>query len=473
MDEGGGAPAEGNPGPGGAARARADRRLDRLLDAEGAERSRLTVWAVTVALIAMAPVVALAAGWPGALYYFGLMALFIAAVWAQRLAAGRRGRTNWRAFALTAFNFALLSFALNARNPIAEFEMPPGMMVHFGEFAYFFIVLAALAFSFSPALVLWGGVCGAAAWLAGRFWVSWSAGLSTDLGLASPQTQAEYDRALAAALDPGYADPDVWIQQAAVFLAVAAMLAEVVRGSRRLLERQARLERRGANLARYLPGEMAERMAESDEAFVEDRRLPAAVMFTDVVGFTGWAEGRDPQEVVLMLREVHALVAEEAFRARGVLDKFIGDGAMVTFGVAPLAGETQPPDPAELARRAFACADAILARVAEWNAGRVAQGKDPVRVSIGLHLGEVVVGDVGSPGRMELAAVGDTVNVASRLEALSRPLHCAAVASAEIVEAAGGVSAPWGFRGVQALPGRRGAETVWVRGRAEGDPAGP
>ncbi|MGM0585216.1 MAG: adenylate/guanylate cyclase domain-containing protein, partial [Pseudomonadota bacterium] len=257
----------------------------------------------------------------------------------------------------------------------------------------------------------------------------------------------------------------------AVFLVVAGMLAQVVRGSRSLVARQARLERRGANLERYLPREMAERMAETDEPFLADREVTAAVMFTDVVGFTGWAEGRDPEEVVAMLREVHGLVAEEVFRARGVLDKFIGDGAMATFGVALHDGEDGPPKPVVLARRALDCAAAILARMSEWNRARVARGEDPVRLSVGVHLGEVVVGDVGSPGRMELAAVGDTVNVAARLEALSRPLRCAAVASAEIIAAAGYPESGWRFRGVQTLPGRRGAETVWTLDHDPQDPA--
>ena len=231
---------------------------------------------------------------------------------------------------------------------------------------------------------------------------------------------------------------------------------------------------RGAvRLARYLPAALAERMAEADAPFGGDRRAVAAILFTDVVGFTGWAEGRDPAEVAGLLREVHGAVADQVFRAGGVLDKFIGDGAMASFGLAPQ--DPAAPDPADLAARALGCAEAILSAVEGLNRRRAAAGQDPVRLSVGLHLGPVVVGDVGAEGRMELATVGDAVNVASRIEALTRVLGCAACASGAVIEALPGDAPPPGWR-FAARPCRSGPEAFRAssrRGRADRRPSDP
>lgn len=441
---------------------------ERMMRGELRSRSRQTAMAVSGALAVIAPLLVLIVGWPEALYYHALIVVFLVSVWGQHL-VGRRGRPNaWPAYAFTALNFALMTFTLIYPNPWAEFIVPPSMLLRLGNFIYFFVVLAALAFSFSPGLVIWGGVCGAVFWSLGRLWVVMQSGTSS-VPAAAPRTQEQFEAMLAASLNPRTVDMGVWVQEVAVLLVVSCMLAMVVRGSRRLVQRQARLERRGANLARYLPRELAERMAEADEPFVEDRKTNAAVLFSDVVGFTGWAESRDPAEVVDMLRAVHALVAEEVFRAGGVLDKFIGDGAMATFGAS--AADENAPD-SEISRRALSCADGILSAAAAWNAQRAARGETPVRLSVGLHLGTVVVGDVGSRGRMELATVGDAVNVASRLEAMSRKLDCAAVASGALMTAAGTPPPEWSFRGGQQLAGRREMQEVWTRPMAGDDPAG-
>ena len=191
-----------------------------------------------------------------------------------------------------------------------------------------------------------------------------------------------------------------------------------------------------------------------------------------MVGFTGWAEGRDPAEVAGLLREVHGAVADQVFRAGGVLDKFIGDGAMASFGLAPQ--DPAAPDPADLAARALGCAEAILSAVEGLNRRRAAAGQDPVRLSVGLHLGPVVVGDVGAEGRMELATVGDAVNVASRIEALTRVLGCAACASGAVIEALPGDAPPpgWRFAGAHILPGRREAMPIWARSLPSVEPSG-
>ena len=444
----------------------AEARIDRIMAQESAARARITARVVSVALVVLAPLVLLVAGWPDGLYHLALMPLFAGSVWMQAWAGRRWGLSTWRHYAIIAFNYALLTFTLYVPNPFSAVPLPPAAMLHFGNSGYYFVMLAALAFSFSPGLVLWGGVCAAAFSSLARLWMLAQPGVSlspTEGGDHPPPLRKDFEAALEDSLSIFHVDPGVWIQEVVVFLVVAGMLAQAVRLSRRTARRQAALERRGANLARYLPAALAERMAEADAPFGGDRRAVAAILFTDVVGFTGWAEGRDPAEVAGLLRQVHGAVAEEVFRAGGVLDKFIGDGAMASFGLAPQ--DPAEPDPAELSARALRCAEAILAAVAALNARRAAAGQDPVRLSLGLHIGPVVVGDVGSEGRMELATVGDAVNVASRMEALTRSLDCAACASGAVVDALPGEGPPpgWRFAGAHALPGRRGAEPVWTR----------
>ncbi|MEL6793909.1 MAG: adenylate/guanylate cyclase domain-containing protein, partial [Pseudomonadota bacterium] len=136
----------------------------------------------------------------------------------------------------------------------------------------------------------------------------------------------------------------------------------------------------------------------------------------------------------------------------GMLDKFIGDGAMASFGIA---GEKVGDPPAS---RAIACAKAILAATNEWN---VARGGQPIRISIGVHYGPVVVGDVGSSRRMELAVIGDAVNVASRLEEMTRTLGVRAAISEETVKAAGD-QAGLSERGPQPVLGREEPVIVWA-----------
>lgn len=457
-----------------AAEARAEARLSRALEQAALERGRPTAIAVSVGLALIAPVVALVTGFPDAVYYWGLIALFGVSVWAEHLLAARGLAGWWHAYAFAAFNFGLMTFTLVYPNPFSDFAAHPmaaPVMLRFGNFVYFFVLLAALAFSFSPRLVLWGGVCGAAWWSLGRLWVISRPGV-VFAGEPIGQGEGGIDAAMRRMMAPEVVDPGVWVQEVAAFLITAGLLAAVVRGSRRLVIRQAALERRGANLARYVPATVAERMAEADEPFLEDRAPPAAVLFTDVVGFTGWAETHAPEEVMELLRGVHALVGEEVFRAGGVLDKFIGDGAMATFGVAPGQAEA-PLAPEAAARRALDCAGAILERAAAFNAARAAAGRDPVRVSVGVHYGPVLVGDVGGAGRMELSVVGDVVNVASRLEALTRSLGAGAAASEEAMRAAGGAPPGWRDRGRRVLPGRHGSVGVWTRDHLPEDPARP
>ncbi len=204
-------------------------------------------------------------------------------------------------------------------------------------------------------------------------------------------------------------------------------MALVVARSRGLVVRQAALERERGNLARYFPPATVDRLARQDQALAQVREQDAAVLFADLVGFTTWAERHAPNEAIGLLREVHARLEDEVFRCDGTLDKFIGDGLMATFG-------TPEPGPRD-AINARRCLRAIADDFAAWNERRRGRGKAPIEIAIGLHYGPVVVGNIGTDRRLEFAVLGDTVNVASRLEAMTRELNCVALISTSVAEA--------------------------------------
>jgi adenylate cyclase len=193
------------------------------------------------------------------------------------------------------------------------------------------------------------------------------------------------------------------------------------------LIRHAGIERERTNLARYFSPNVVEELSKNDEPLKQVRNQNVAVLFADIVGFTAYADGRSPAEVIATLRLFHERMEREIFRHGGTLDKYLGDGLMATFGT-PIAGDSD-------AVNALRCAQAMLESINELNSERKPRGEPPVRVSIGLHYGEVVLGDIGL-NRLEFAVIGTTVNAASRLEALTRQFSCAIIASDDLVQQA-------------------------------------
>jgi adenylate cyclase len=182
---------------------------------------------------------------------------------------------------------------------------------------------------------------------------------------------------------------------------------------------------------------------------LEGESLLVTILFSDIRNFTTTSEKLNAHQVVEMLNAFFGRICEPILNESGTVDKFIGDSIMAVFG--------SPVPYKDHARRALRAALAMKEEVSEfrsWMHQHFAGMNLPeFAIGIGIHTGEVVIGSIGSPKRMEFTAIGDTVNLASRLESLTKELNWVIVASNATINAAG--------PGV--VTGRR--ENVLVKGR--------
>lgn len=237
-----------------------------------------------------------------------------------------------------------------------------------------------------------------------------------------------------------------------IILLAASILFVTVRRTRRLLLSSIEQGVRTAQLSRDFSPNVAARLADGeDEETLKGRRQPVAVLFVDIRGFTSLAETMAPDELAAFLSVYRDRLAEPVFAHGGTVDKFIGDAIMAVFG--------SPTPRADDARRALDCAFEIISSAERWSSEREQAGKEPVAIGVGGHFGDVVANALGSDRLLEYTVIGDTVNVAERLERLSREVDSTLVISAALREAAGGVdeARPWRRLSGVALRGRRGA----------------
>lgn len=356
------------------------------------------------------------------LYYVLMLVPFAVIGWAQ-LKVGKAGLSRPELF-LMFCDLALLTFLAVVPNPWSAVNWPIGMQYRFDTFLYFFVFLATATLAYSWRTVIAMGTWTSLLWAVGVGFVYLRSGSHSALSERIHAAVGD-DARLFAMIDPAAINFGARFQEITVFLIVAMTLALAVRRSNALLVSHAGIERERANLARYFSPNVVEQLSQNDEPLKQVRTEHVAVLFADIVGFTAYAEGRSPIEVIGTLRLFHERMEREVFRHGGTLDKYLGDGLMATFGT-PFASTSD-------AGNALRCARAMIVAIDDLNRDRNGRGDPAIRVSIGLHYGQVVLGDIGL-NRLEFAVIGTTVNAASRLEALTRELDCAIVASDDLVQ---------------------------------------
>lgn len=210
-----------------------------------------------------------------------------------------------------------------------------------------------------------------------------------------------------------------------VLLLITGFLGSVLaRTLRAETERASAEERVRAAFGSYVDRRVVDRVLRGDLQLAPERRI-ATVMFVDIRDFTRFAERRDPGELFRMLDGALDTFAMHVQREGGIVNKFLGDGLMALFGVP----EEQPDHPRRAVRAAL--------RIEESARLMAHDGRFPeLRVGIGIHTGEVVAGDIGRT-RREYTAIGDVVNVASRIEAANKELGTTILITGEVRDCLG------------------------------------
>jgi adenylate cyclase len=201
-----------------------------------------------------------------------------------------------------------------------------------------------------------------------------------------------------------------------------------------------------AQISRLIPASVVEQVIKGELTIEKGGRLNEVTMlFSDIRGFTTMSDGRPAQEIVNTLNEYFEVMVDILFKYSGTLDKFVGDEIIGLFG-APLAIEDAP-------FKAVACSIAMLQGLEEFNRTRASENQAPIRIGIGINTGNVITGSIGSTRALQYTAIGDAMNVASRL------VHAAS--SGEVIISESTYRAVAGRVEATALPPLR------VKGKAE------
>jgi adenylate cyclase len=221
----------------------------------------------------------------------------------------------------------------------------------------------------------------------------------------------------------GAARADWWLPLAPTLLAFAGA-ALLMSAHLSLKEKREREIYRQSLMAYLSPAVVKQIVSGNLKPQLGGERRDVTVMFADIRGYTTLSESMAPEQTISFLNQYFGHIVEDIHRHDGTVVSFMGDGIMAVFG-API----DVPNPPQ---SAFDAGKAMLRSVAAMNLGRAATGLEPIRIGIGLNHGNAVVGHVGAVNRHEYSAIGDVINVASRLEGLTKDAGFALVCSSSV-----------------------------------------
>ncbi len=222
-----------------------------------------------------------------------------------------------------------------------------------------------------------------------------------------------------------------FVSKELILCGIGAGVALMNRGAQKTVVAAANVERASKQLGRFFSPNVAETIARGDDNFMKigGAVQDVAVLFSDIRDFTAMSEKLSPSEVLAFLSEYHELMVGIMFKHGGTLDKFIGDAIMATFGT-PRTGDDD-------ALRAVRAAVEMEGALKRFNEGRERTGLSPIRHGIGIHYGPALVGNIGTRDRLEYTVLGDTVNVASRIERACKSIGASLLLSEAAMRAVG------------------------------------
>jgi adenylate cyclase len=276
-----------------------------------------------------------------------------------------------------------------------QYAAPPALYLKAPTLFYVFIFIALRALRFDPIQVVITGAIAATGWLTLVLIASATSNQTSDYRVYMTSLSLLWGAE--------------WEKIAAI-LAVTLVLALGVSRARALLISTNAESIVAADLSRFLDRGAAERVRSSDmELQAGDGELkPACIMFLDLRGFSAAASMLTPPQVIELLREYQSRFVPVIEAAGGAVDKFMGDGMLVSFGTSRMTGKE--------AAEAFDAVPALLAAAEAWTDDRQSRGLPPLHVAVAIAHGEIVHGVIGHDDRLEFTVIGDAVNLSAKLE---------------------------------------------------------
>ena len=295
-----------------------------------------------------------------------------------------------------------------------QYNQPPSFYLKAPVLLYVFIFIGLRTLRFEARYVVLAGVVGAIGWIFMIAYVLFSE--PTDPMITRDYVQYLTSNSILVGAE---------FNKIFTILIVTLILALAIFRARRLLVRSIVEEAAARDLSRFFAPEIADRIKGSDHEIRagEGEARDAAILTTDIRGFTKFASTVRAREVIALLTEYQARVVPVIQRHGGSVDKFLGDGVLATFGAA-LPSDTFAAD-------ALRAAEEILIVTDAWASERARDGLTPLVVNVSVTTGRIVFGAVGDESRLEYTVIGDAVNLAAKLDKHSKVEKCRALTTAD------------------------------------------